>query len=348
MSVELPTGQTEIVARVPKPSGGSGRTASGPGRATAGVKRPERPPRLRSWKWRIALGLVVLAVLVAGGLVAADKFGVFLPSHPVPGLVGKTLSAVRDALKGDHFKLVVDPGVKSTDIPTGKIVSQEPVKGTKLKQGDSVTVVPSAGLPGETIPSLKGDNCTTAATALAAVHLKDLCPALLAYTNTVPKGSVINWSYSGASGLDPTQALYGGTVNIAISEGRAPVKVPDFGADTYTGYVGALGALGLTAREVQAYSTTVPATGVVATTPAPGATVFIGSTVTVTVSKGPHYVTVPDVTKDTVAQATAALAAATLTAGTVYGPPTGKVFTTVPLAGTPQVKAGTAVTLYTQ
>jgi beta-lactam-binding protein with PASTA domain len=58
-------------------------------------------------------------------------------------------------------------------------------------------------------------------------------------------------------------------------------------------------------------------------------------------------VTVPNLGKDTVAQAAAALQAATLTVGAIYGPSTGKVFDSVPASGT-KVKAGSAVTLYLQ
>lgn len=261
--------------------------------------------------------------------------------------MGKSIDQAREALAADHFRLVVAHGVKSTAVKSGSVVSQDPATGTSLKQGDVVTVVPSSGLPVVTVPDLKGNTCTGAEKLLVRAGLKYLCPALLAYTDTVPKTQVINWSYSGSSSLDPTKALWGGEIKIAISEGRAPVMVPYFTGATFTGYAGELRGLGFVVRETQTYNTTAPVGAVIGATPAPGSTLFIGSTVTVTVSKGPHIVTVPNLSHDTVAAATAALKAVTLTVGATYGPPTGKVFTTVPLAGA-QVKAGSSVTLYTQ
>jgi beta-lactam-binding protein with PASTA domain len=50
---------------------------------------------------------------------------------------------------------------------------------------------------------------------------------------------------------------------------------------------------------------------------------------------------------DTVTKATAAVQAAGLTVGAVYGPGTGVVFTTNPLAGQEE-KVGTAVDLYSE
>jgi serine/threonine-protein kinase len=57
-----------------------------------------------------------------------------------------------------------------------------------------------------------------------------------------------------------------------------------------------------------AYSLQVPADGVISTAPDPSSGVQpYGSTVTITISLGPKYVTIPNVEGDTVAQATHAL-----------------------------------------
>ena len=67
---------------------------------------------------------------------------------------------------------------------------------------------------------------------------------------------------------------------------------------------------------------------------------------TVQVSKGPQQTQVPDVTGDTVAEATSALEAAGLTVNNVCGPPNRRVFITDPQAGS-TVNTGTGVDLYT-
>jgi beta-lactam-binding protein with PASTA domain/tRNA A-37 threonylcarbamoyl transferase component Bud32 len=335
--------------------GGAGDGAAADAAAWAGVSAaagsaPGEPPSIRQRnrrKWPWIVGVVVLAAAVAAGLLIAAHEQAFTPSHPVPSLDGQTLAAAHQAATADHFTLAVGDAVYSTTVAAGTVVSQQPAPKTTLKEGSVVHVVPSKGLPSEQIPSLAGGlTCDTAVRLLAEAHFKATCPALLAYTTTVPSGQIINWSYDGK--LNATVAPYGSTVAVAVSKGKKPVPIPTVaGAASYTAAATTIKAAGLTATQVQAYSTTVPAGQVIGTTPAAGTTEPPGTTVTVQVSKGPQMIPVPDVTKDTTDAATAALQQAGLTVGQIYGPAKGKVFTTVPLAGQ-LVTKGTAVNLYTQ
>ncbi len=188
--------------------------------------------------------------------------------------------------------------------------------------------------------------CTSATPVLAALGLKISCPALEAYSSTVPAGDVINWSYN--AGLNPTSAPYGGTIAVAISKGPAPVPVPSIpSSDSFAQAQATLQAAGFAATESRASSTTVPSGQVIGTSPAAGAMVQPGSTINVSVSTGPPTVAVPNLGGDSVAAATAALQAAGLSVGTVYGPSGGNVFTSIPASGT-TVNVGSSVTLYTQ
>lgn len=320
------------------------------GVSAAGAPAPGEPPSIRQRtrrKWPWIVGVVVLAVAVTVGLLIAAHEKAFTPSHPVPSLDGQTLAAAHRSAAADHFTLAVGDAVYSTSVAAGSVVSQQPAPKTTLKEGSVVHVVPSKGLPPEQIPALTGGlTCDTAVRLLGEAHFKATCPALLAYTTTVPAGQIINWSYNGK--LNATVAPYGSTIAVAVSKGKKPIPVPAVaGAASYTAAATTIKAAGLTATQVQAFSTTVPAGQVIGTTPAAGTTEPPGTTVTVQVSKGPQMVPVPDVTKDTVDAATATLQQDGLTVGQVYGPAKGKVFTTVPLAGQPVTK-GTAVNLYTQ
>ena len=161
------------------------------GVSSAGVSAPGEPPSIRQRsrrKWPWIVGVVVLAVAVAAGLLAAHEQA-FTPSHPVPSLDGQTLAAAHQAATADHFTLAVGDAVYSTSVPAGTVISQQPRPKTTLKEGSVVHVVPSKGLPSEPIPSLAGGlTCDTAVRLLAEAHFKATCPALLAYTTTVPSG----------------------------------------------------------------------------------------------------------------------------------------------------------------
>jgi len=314
--------------------------------------QPTGPPpvvarrRRRRWPW--VAGIAAVVVAAAGIVLAATASHVFTPSHPVPGLEGRSVDAARSALGSDQFTLAQGPRQYSITVAAGRILSQHPAAGTSLKQGGTVTVVASKGPPPVPVPSLTGLSCTDVSRVLATAHLNAACPQLQAYDANVPSGQVINWSAFGSAKLDPKTAPYGSTVMIAISKGPQPVNVPSVASGTtYAQAQSTLQAAGLQATENQGPNGTVPAGQVINTSPPAGTSVPPGSSVTVNVSTGPPMVNVPDVTGMTVADATTALQSAGLTVGQVYGPPGGKVFTTSPLAGQ-QAQQGGSVNLYTQ
>ncbi|MFE5580799.1 Stk1 family PASTA domain-containing Ser/Thr kinase [Kitasatospora sp. NPDC056531] len=95
---------------------------------------------------------------------------------------------------------------------------------------------------------------------------------------------------------------------------------------------------GMHGRFVEVYSESVPTGQVISTDPGVGARTRKSDSVTVTVSKGPKRIAVPDVTGKSADDAAAALAAAQLTRGTVTGTyddgvPEGSVISSSPAAG---------------
>src|SRR5207302_10913541 len=122
--------------------------------------------------------------------------------------------------------------------------------------------------------------------------------------------------------------------------------VPDVSGRSFDDAAGALRDLGLVPVRADAFSDTVPKDKVIGTTPPASSSVDKGTRVTVTVSKGPDVVTVPDVFGRSVNDATKILQQAGLDVGQVYGPGKGRVFQTNPAAGS-QAHRGSSVNLYT-
>lgn len=109
-----------------------------------------------------------------------------------------------------------------------------------------------------------------------------------------------------------------------------------------------LKSAGLDTRVRQDFSLTVPRGSVISTDPAPGKRIRSNGTVTLTVSKGPQEIRVPDLKGRTLADAQQQVKAAGLTPGTVTksfndSVPQGQVIVTDPAAGT-QRAPGTPVT----
>jgi len=108
-----------------------------------------------------------------------------------------------------------------------------------------------------------------------------------------------------------------------------------------------LSAAGLDSKVKQAYSLNVPRGSVISTDPAPGKRIRSNGTVTLTVSRGPQVVKVPDVSGKSLDDARKALSAAGLTPGTVSkvfssDVPNGQVVSTDP-AGAASRAPGTPV-----
>jgi serine/threonine-protein kinase len=320
----------------------AGRQAGGP----PAVMKVRRPWWRRHRGWVIG-ALVAVLVLVAGGLVAAFGTNVFTPTptHPTPNLAGLTVSKARKSLDRVHMHLAVAAPVKSITVGSGDIVSQKPKATTRLKEGSTVTVAVSDGLPNVTVPSLTNMTCAQAAATLQAAHFKSVCTPG-SYNNAITPGVLQLWSIN--STQNPTEAPYGATITLVPSLGHAPVPVPDIPTSySYGQAQAALSAVGLGAAQNPETDANIPAGNVISTSPASGQPAPYGSTVTVNVSTGPPTVPIPDVRGESVLAAYAALQAVGLGVTGVEGNPSKNVVHVVPPVNT-QVPVGSSVQLYTQ
>ncbi len=322
-----------------EPYGGSAAAAGGAGRK--GPSTAASRSRRRTW-WIVAA--IAAVVIVAGGLVAAFEAKVFTPSHPTPSLVNLSLAQARSDVAKVHMTLKMGAPVKSITVGAGSVVSQQPVAGTSLKEGSTVTVVVSDGKPDVSVPSLAGMTCAQATTALQGAHFGAVC-APGTYSNTVPSGVLVLWSLGATA--NPTKAPYGSPITLVPSLGHQPATVPSI-PNTYTfaQAQAALQAVGLTATQANQSSATVASGDVISTTPASGSQAPYGSAVTVTVSTGPPTTTVPDVIGDSVSQATSALQQDGLSVSGVSGSPNNNVTGTQPSVGS-TVDTGSSIQLFT-
>ena len=117
------------------------------------------------------------------------------------------------------------------------------------------------------------------------------------FSETIPKGDVIRSDPSGGQRV-PT----GHTVTITISAGPRYYALPSVRGqtpDAAKSTLLAVGPLTVSPTLKQAYSDTVPEGQVIGTTPAAGAQVRGGQTITITVSKGLPTVQIPDISAGT-------------------------------------------------
>lgn len=296
-----------------------GATASVP--TLNAYQRERRRARRTTLIWFVVVLVLAAAVGVGAWWLGSGRF------TAVPQLAGLTSTQAQRALNDADLKSSVRTGYDDTAVAK-TVLSAQPGVGTKVERGSQVVLQVSLGRPA--VPEVKPG--TDAGSAEQAVRAVSLVPTSTqgGYDDTVPAGAVL--------GTDPpagTTARVGATVTLRLSQGAAPVAVPDVTSRAIDDAGPLLRAAGLVVGSTTSeFSASVPGGDVVRTDPVGGSEADKGSKVDVVVSSA---LTVPDVTGQDPVQARRALSAAGLTP--VDGGPTssgdaGKVAVTSPPGGT--------------
>jgi serine/threonine-protein kinase len=252
----------------------------------------ERDPRGRRWPF------VVLALLLLGLGIGAGLWQLLTPTQVnVPKVVGKSASRATVVLERDKFK-VKTHGVESSRKP-GTVVTQDPAAGTKVDEKSTIDLGVSSGPGQQIVPDVANLPAKQAVQQLNGSGFKvtqDLQPSL-----TVQKGLAIKTS-------PPKDRLIprGSEVRLLVSSGPPQVQVPSVVGQDKDVARATLQDQGFKVTAELATSDT-PKGKVISQSPGAGATVDKGSRVTITVSKGPEKVAVPDVVNQSKADARATL-----------------------------------------
>jgi beta-lactam-binding protein with PASTA domain/predicted Ser/Thr protein kinase len=177
----------------------------------------EERPRKR---WPLVLLVVVVAALVAGGVVWGMQL--FAEDEPVPVAVPRvtnmTLEAAEARLDAEGLALGEVTRENSDDVPADRIISQDPGAQDTVDPGTEVDVVVSAGQETVVVPFLLDG--TTVDEARAALEDRGLRSAVQEQDSDRPEGEVL--------ATDPeasTTVPVGSTVTLTVSTG--PVEVPN-------------------------------------------------------------------------------------------------------------------------
>ncbi|MFI9598762.1 Stk1 family PASTA domain-containing Ser/Thr kinase [Streptomyces sp. NPDC052043] len=252
----------------------------------AGARRPGRPRR--------TLLVVVAAVLLAlgvGGGVWYINSGQFTK---VPPLLAKTETQARERLKKAGLGVDRVEHAYSDTVRRGTVISTDPQVGARIRSNGSVTLTVSDGPETVNVPDLKGHRLGEARTLLKKEGLE---PGMVSreFSDDVPRDVVI--------GTDPeagTERRAGSAIALTVSKGRA-VNVPDVTGEDLDEARSDLQDAGLKVRVSTEQVTSDFDKGEVARqSPAGDSQAAEGDTVTLTLSKGPEMVQVPDVTGNSV------------------------------------------------
>lgn len=103
------------------------------------------------------LALVLVIVAMVSGLTAM-RFAIHGQEVAVPALVGLTPSDAERSVSGLGLQMFIERQYYSPQVPEGKIMSQLPLAGTKVRRGWQVRVAQSLGPTRVTVPDVMGES----------------------------------------------------------------------------------------------------------------------------------------------------------------------------------------------
>jgi beta-lactam-binding protein with PASTA domain len=107
---------------------------------------------------RFALLALVLVIVAMVSALTAMRFAIHGQEVTVPTLVGMTPSEAERTIAGFGLQMSIERQYYSPNIPDGRIMSQLPLPGTKVRRGWQVRVAQSLGPTRVAIPDVTGES----------------------------------------------------------------------------------------------------------------------------------------------------------------------------------------------
>ena len=227
-------------------------------------------------------GMTVYRVLGNSPAEAAGlKIGDVITSVNGKKLDGMTYEEAKKALNKIDLG-IKDGGTQASEkYDAGEIISQSEDKGDMIKKNTTIVVVMSSGVGEVSVPDVKGLDETSAINKLQDNGFK--YSRDYANSDTVASGQVISQTPDAGA-----KAKKGDSISIVVSQGKAPVVVPNVVGKSETDARNELSGAGLTVTSVtKENSDTVAAGNVISQSIADGKYVDAGSNISLVISDGP-------------------------------------------------------------
>ena len=294
------------------------------------------PGRRPVWPWLLSIALIA-AVGIALFIVYQQLRGSATVAVPSVTQIRDTLAVNKITNAGLKAKSILQT---SATVQVGYVIRQEPLESEHVSRGSTVTIYVSSGTGEIRVPSVVGQSLTDALNTLS----KNFKPQVKQGNSPKPQNTVYSQRPVGNE-----LAKKGSAVTIWISKGPAKITVPDVVGYLYADAYSRLQSSGFT--PVRQYVPDTSPKGTVIDESPPGNTQQDpGTTITLSVSKGPSTVLVPDVTTEDLGTATQELSAQNLNPQIIYQDTTdvsqeGFVLSQDPVGGS-QIAPGSTVKIY--
>lgn len=259
----------------------------------------------------------------------------------VPTATALNETKAREAASANDLEVATREEYSET-VPVGVVISTDPGAGERLLRGGTVTLVMSLGPERYPMVEVVGLEREAAEKLLTDSHLA-VGKVTESFSEEVPEGQVISASQDVGASLKPQTP-----VDLTVSKGREPIRIPDHVGAKADEAAKELKGLGFKVNVKEENSADVDKGRVIRQDPRSGSG-FRGDTVTIVKSLGPVMVTIPSVRYKSTDDAKKALEDLDLKVevkrDSGFAIPLNLATGTDPAEGT-EVAVGTKVTLY--
>jgi beta-lactam-binding protein with PASTA domain/predicted Ser/Thr protein kinase len=282
-----PTDATQIARSTTRPGG-----PYVPPRRTSYYEYDEPIRRRPIWPW--ALAMLLLASAGFAGYYVYTKI-----QDQLAGVKPISVPFVRGSLEIKADAKLRAAGLRprprrvpNDTVPVGIVFDQNPDAGSRVAKDSEVVISVSTGKPKVKVPDVRGKSVDDAVSALADAGLR-------ANRVYIHSGESVGTVTAQDPGPDE-RVVKGTTVRINVSQGPAPIAVPPVVGDTLDQAISILQGGGFKVGPPRYVDDDRPKDTVIGQDPSGNSSAARGSTITLTVSRGPKTTTVPDVTGEDV------------------------------------------------
>ncbi|MFI7340541.1 Stk1 family PASTA domain-containing Ser/Thr kinase [Streptomyces sp. NPDC050085] len=251
---------------------------------------PPAPPRTGpGGRPRRRLFVIIAAILLVLGVGTGVWYINSGQFTKVPSLLNKTEKQAEQRLHEAGLQAGRTTYKYSDAFDRGTVMDSDPEANSRIRDNGTVNLTVSKGPKTVKVPDLKG---TPLATAKSNLKNRGLEPGMVtkAFSEDIPKDSVIS------TDPDPgTTRASGSAVALVVSKGT-PIDVPDVTGESEQDAVAELEEAGLKPEIATTRVNSEEDQGNVAEQSPSDGQLAEGDTVTLTISKGPEMIEVPDVT----------------------------------------------------
>ncbi len=241
--------------------------------------------------FRIVLMALVLLTVALVSALTAMRFAIHGREVVIPKLIGATPLEAERAVAPSGLGVIVERQYYSPDVPEGKIISQVPSPGSKVRRGWTIRVAQSLGPQRVTIPDVTGESERVAELNIRRRGLDLGSTAQINWPDSPPDQVLSQSPPANASGVLVPK------ISLLVSDTSPPAEfvMPNFVGSPLGSATVALQDAGIRVGKVTVVSPTPPAgeplpanpapqpgaaSMIVTQSPAPGQKVVVGSAVT--------------------------------------------------------------------